>query len=174
MFHANILVQNTLSNSKEFIIGLITDFFKKNNIAQKYLDRLVEQKYFDYYVFDGYQTKIKIEDIDKIMTIINQHTHEAIGYRFIIINNITNCTIQALNKLLKIIEEPHAHTYYFFTTSNLERVLYTIRSRCFTYFLKPVSNFNRMQELTNKQQMFVCKYINDCNQIIDIDNFNNN
>ncbi len=47
-----------------------------------------------------------------------------------IINSVDNSTEEAQNKLLKSLEEPNECVYYILTTSNLEKVLPTIRSRC--------------------------------------------
>ena len=43
------------------------------------------------------------------------------------------------NRLLKLIEEPPAETYFIFITSHREQVLTTIRSRCMQVFFPPVA-----------------------------------
>ncbi len=50
--------------------------------------------------------------------------------KIFIISNFELATEAAQNKLLKTLEEPNAAVYYILTTSNIEKVLPTIRSRC--------------------------------------------
>lgn len=47
-----------------------------------------------------------------------------------IINLVENMNVQAINSLLKFLEEPPANTYAFLTTENETKVLPTILSRC--------------------------------------------
>ncbi|MBQ8909300.1 MAG: AAA family ATPase [Clostridia bacterium] len=50
--------------------------------------------------------------------------------KIIIIKNIDNAMEQAQNKLLKTLEEPNKNMYFIVTTTSLNQVLPTIRSRC--------------------------------------------
>ncbi|MBE7074119.1 MAG: AAA family ATPase [Clostridiales bacterium] len=50
--------------------------------------------------------------------------------KVIIIRNIDNAMEQAQNKLLKTLEEPANNVYFILTTTLIEQVLPTIRSRC--------------------------------------------
>ena len=56
-----------------------------------------------------------------------------------IIRNIDNGMEQAQNKLLKTLEEPANNVYFILTTSNINQVLPTIRSRCSKIELKKLS-----------------------------------
>ncbi|MGV2393607.1 UNVERIFIED_CONTAM: hypothetical protein O8I53_12075 [Campylobacter lari] len=49
--------------------------------------------------------------------------------KIIILRNIQQASIQTLNSLLKNIEEPSADTVFILTTSNINKVLDTIKSR---------------------------------------------
>ena len=51
--------------------------------------------------------------------------------KIFIIDNFDRSTLEAQNKLLKVLEEPNKNMYYLLSTSNLEAVLPTIKSRCF-------------------------------------------
>ncbi len=51
--------------------------------------------------------------------------------KIIIINGMQDATEQSQNKLLKTLEEPVDNVFFILTTSSLERVLPTVRSRCF-------------------------------------------
>ena len=59
--------------------------------------------------------------------------------KIFIIKDFDKSTDEAQNKLLKIFEEPKENVYYFLSTTNLEKVLPTIRSRCFKIQLNPLS-----------------------------------
>lgn len=59
--------------------------------------------------------------------------------KIFIISSIDNSTEEAQNKLLKSLEEPNECVYYILTTSNIEKVLPTIRSRCNKIELPAVS-----------------------------------
>ena len=48
-----------------------------------------------------------------------------------VIKDFDKSTAEAQNKLLKIFEEPNENVYYLLSTTNREKVLPTIRSRCF-------------------------------------------
>lgn len=58
--------------------------------------------------------------------------------KIFIISDIDLSTEEAQNKLLKSLEEPNGGVYYILTTSNIEKVLPTIRSRCNKIEIKPV------------------------------------
>lgn len=59
--------------------------------------------------------------------------------KIFIISNFDNSTQEAQNKLLKSLEEPNDNIYYILTTSNIEKVLPTIRSRCNKIYLSQIS-----------------------------------
>ncbi|MCX8029217.1 MAG: hypothetical protein N2712_04390 [Brevinematales bacterium] len=59
------------------------------------------------------------------------------GYKFIVISEFDNATIDCQNAMLKILEEPPKGTFFVLTTSHYEKILPTIKSRTFTVsFLK--------------------------------------
>lgn len=52
------------------------------------------------------------------------------NYKIFLINNIDVSTVQAQNKMLKIIEEPPQNVIFILTATSEDKVLQTIRSRC--------------------------------------------
>jgi len=52
------------------------------------------------------------------------------GNRLIVIKEIEKATLEASNALLKILEEPPSTTYIVLTTSNTNKIIPTILSRC--------------------------------------------
>ncbi len=51
--------------------------------------------------------------------------------KIFIIKDFDKSTEEAQNKLLKVFEEPMENVYYILSTTNIEKILPTIRSRCF-------------------------------------------
>ncbi len=80
---------------------------------------------------------IKIEQIRQIQDVLQRY---ALGSKqFIVIENADEMTLQACNALLKSLEEPKKDCYFILTTSNSQRLLITIRSRCFKLVFKSLS-----------------------------------
>jgi len=59
-------------------------------------------------------------------------------YKIIIIDEVHMLTAEAFNALLKTLEEPPAHVYFMFATTELHKIPITILSRCQRYELKRV------------------------------------
>ena len=59
-------------------------------------------------------------------------------YKIYIIKDAEKMTEEAQNALLKTIEEPPEYGIVIFITSDIEKLLQTIRSRCIVYTTKPV------------------------------------
>ncbi|WP_417914491.1 DNA polymerase III subunit gamma/tau [Candidatus Electronema sp. JM] len=61
-------------------------------------------------------------------------------FKIIIIDEVHMLTTEAFNALLKTLEEPPAHVYFMFATTELHKVPVTILSRCQRYELKRVAS----------------------------------
>ncbi|GAB4335001.1 MAG: DNA polymerase III subunit gamma/tau [Desulfobulbaceae bacterium] len=78
-------------------------------------------------------------------------------FKVIIIDEVHMLTTEAFNALLKTLEEPPAHVYFMFATTELHRVPVTILSRCQRYELKRVpagelaDHFSRIAEAEGVQ-----------------------
>lgn len=59
-------------------------------------------------------------------------------YKIIIIDEVHMLTTEAFNALLKTLEEPPAHVFFMFATTELHKIPVTILSRCQRYELKRV------------------------------------
>ena len=57
-------------------------------------------------------------------------------YKIYIIDEVHQITNEAFNALLKTLEEPPPHVIFILATTEAERVLPTIRSRCQQYTFK--------------------------------------
>lgn len=60
-------------------------------------------------------------------------------YKVIIIDEVHMLTSEAFNALLKTLEEPPAHVYFMFATTEIHKIPITILSRCQQYELKRIS-----------------------------------
>ena len=92
--------------------------------------RVDDGNYPDFFVFDGSKTTIKKDDVDTIETAFEKKAFENKGIRVYILHLIENMTVQAINSILKFLEEPGSKVYAFLTTNNENSILPTIISRC--------------------------------------------
>lgn len=83
---------------------------------------------------EGAQNIIKVEKIRRINDNVNFSSMDG-EKRVIIIENCENFNLNSANALLKNLEEPKDDITYILTTSNAEKILATIRSRCGVYTL---------------------------------------
>ncbi|TKB07158.1 DNA polymerase III subunit gamma/tau [Desulforhopalus sp. IMCC35007] len=60
-------------------------------------------------------------------------------YKVIIIDEVHMLTTEAFNALLKTLEEPPAHVYFMFATTEIHKIPITILSRCQQYELQRIS-----------------------------------
>jgi DNA polymerase-3 subunit delta' len=91
--------------------------------------------YFDFIKIDGNKETIKKEQIQDVISRYSKSSTESRGIKFYVIYGIENSTTQAINSLLKFLEEPTNNTYAILTTRSDNFVLPTIKSRCQIYKL---------------------------------------
>jgi len=75
-------------------------------------------------------------------------------YRIIIIDEVHMLTTEAFNALLKTLEEPPAHVYFMFATTEIHKIPVTILSRCQQYELKRISAgelYDHFQKLASSE-----------------------
>ena len=87
----------------------------------------------------GYQKPLVVEDSAQIVAdsfVVPLEFEE----KYFVIKEIQNATLPAQNKLLKVIEEPQKFDRFIFTTTNLDAVLPTIKSRCQIVNLPKLTN----------------------------------
>ena len=127
--HAFLLVGNNTEKPLNFLaMSLICDetlACMKCNDCRKVL----ENKYGDILKFNGKDISIKKGDIELIQNTFKKSSLEG-KVKIYIIENIEYSTKEAMNTLLKMLEEPEEGIYALFTAQNINRVLPTILSRC--------------------------------------------
>ena len=108
--------------------------------------RIDSNNYPDVIILDGSKATIKKEDIINIETRFEKTALESKNIMIYIINLVENMTIEAVNSMLKFLEEPDSPVYAFLTTNNENNVLPTILSRCQILHLKTVDRNNVIEE----------------------------
>jgi DNA polymerase-3 subunit delta' len=86
--------------------------------------------YTDLLLLDGEEATIKKDDVQEVVDNFARTPLESKGVMIYIINMVENMTVEAVNSLLKFLEEPTKNTYAILTTRNEARILPTIVSRC--------------------------------------------
>ncbi|CUR53285.1 DNA polymerase III subunit gamma/tau [Buchnera aphidicola] len=97
----------------------------------------IEQgKFLDFIELDA-ASRTKIEDIKIVLESI--HYTPIIGrFKIYLIDEIHMLSKHSFNALLKTLEEPPKHVKFILATTELEKLPYTIRSRCLQLHLQPI------------------------------------
>lgn len=77
---------------------------------------------------------ISIEQIRKLIEKVYEHAQQG-GVKVIWIKKAALLSEGAANALLKTVEEPPSNTYFILSDEQPNRIIATIRSRCFAYYL---------------------------------------
>jgi DNA polymerase-3 subunit delta' len=93
--------------------------------------RVDEESYVDLIVLDGMTKSIKKEEVLNLQAEMSKTALETKGKKFYILNGADNASTEALNSLLKFLEEPSGFdTTAILITERMDRMLETIVSRC--------------------------------------------
>ena len=114
--------------------------------------RVDSDNYPDIIKLDGSKATIKKEDVLNIESRFEKTAFEIKGVMIYIINLVENMTLEAVNSVLKFLEEPESEIYAFLTTNNVNNVLPTIVSRCQTL---PLKSLPRDQVIKDAEALFV-------------------
>lgn len=154
-FYSNIFsdVEKKLSELQEPYVKLIMplprvknesgddgslDKLSKDQIdnIQSEISKLIRNPYHKLEIEDANTIKISsIRDIRKFINI----QYESAPLRFIIIVQAELMNDQSQNALLKSLEEPPEGMFFFLITSDIDRLLPTIQSRCWILNFEPLS-----------------------------------
>ena len=110
--------------------------------------RIGEHNYGDFIYYNGQDETIKKTQIEYIQDQFSKSALEGKA-KIYLMENIENSTNEAMNSLLKMLEEPTEGIFAIFTCQNLNRVLPTIQSRCQVIQLLPSSQKMLKEELKN-------------------------
>lgn len=96
--------------------------------------------------------------VDDIREIIEQVPYSPIvgKYKIYIIDEVHMLSSSAFNALLKTLEEPPAHVVFILATTDPQKIIPTVLSRCQRYNFSKISNLNmekKMVEILNKEHL---------------------
>jgi DNA polymerase-3 subunit delta' len=86
----------------------------------------------------AFKTVVTVDEIRKVSRFLSMTSHDG-SYRFVIVDPADDMNTNAANALLKNLEEPPSRTVFILITHSIGRLLPTIRSRCQTILLQPLS-----------------------------------
>lgn len=110
--------------------------------------RIDDNNYPDFIVLDGSKSIIKKDEVGNIETQFEKTAFESKGIMIYIIHLVENMRVEAVNSILKFLEEPNSEIYAFLTTNNENSVLPTIISRCQLLRLKLVDRKEVIEDAT--------------------------
>ncbi len=137
--------------------------------------RIDDDNYPDFIVLDGSAKTIKKEEVGNIEEQFEKTAFESKGIMIYIIHLVENMGVEAINSILKFLEEPGSEIYAFLTTNNENNVLPTIISRCQLLRLKLVNRQEVIDDAVNltvpqEDAELLSYFYNDGELIFDIVN----
>ena len=100
--------------------------------------RVDDNNYPDCIILDGEEKLISKDAVDNISHQFEKTPLETKGIMVYVLNGIEYMREEAINSILKFLEEPQEGVYAFLTTNNENAILPTIVSRCQTLHLKSI------------------------------------
>ena len=138
--------------------------------------KVKNHQYADIIEINGNNETIKKGHIENIQSTFKKSSLEG-KCKIYIIERIENSTKEAMNSLLKILEEPIEGIFAIFTTQNINRVLPTIISRCQVIEIKTDNKTILKNELIDEgfeieKANILSVLMNDKNKILELDENN--
>ena len=116
--------------------------------------RVLRHEYADMIYLDGTTTSIKKDDIVKLQKAFQKTVLEKDGKKIYIIDQAENATVEALNSLLKFLEEPTSDMIAILLVDQLDRLLPTIVSRCQIIPFKAMNRTQCFEMVKNEVDIF--------------------
>ena len=137
--------------------------------------RIESDNYPDVITLDGSKATIKKEDVLNIESRFEKTAFETKGIMIYIVHLVENMTLEAVNSILKFLEEPEGEVYAFLTTNNVNNVLPTIISRCQTLNLKSIDRKEIIKDAIDlsieaEDAELLSYFYNDAELIYDLSN----
>lgn len=141
--------------------------------------RIDQHNYGDFIFADGKEEKIKKSIVEYIQEQFSKSSLEG-NSKIYLLENIENSTNEAMNSILKILEEPIPEVYAIFTCQNINRVLPTIQSRCQVIQLLPNSKKLLIEQLQKESLSRddvsilseLCNSLDECHQLAESELYN--
>lgn len=129
--------------------------------------------YADFKLLNGQEKNIKVSDIESLQSFFQNTSTERNGKMIYIIHLLENSNKEALNALLKFLEEPKQNVYAFITTQNEEKLLPTILSRLQHLKLLPIKHNDlikqaQLQGISEDDSELLCEFCGNINTLIKV------
>lgn len=169
----NIYTSNELIKKITCLDNDKLEFCGEKNICKNCL-KIKTNTYFDLKIYDFKKTEIMNKNVTlNLIADFSKTSFELNNKKIYLINQIQFISIVAANSLLKILENLPNNTYIIFTTTSINDIIPTIKSRC-----QLINAFNNKKndDNYNDQQALLIKIfanqrvINDNNTIIKLKN----
>lgn len=98
----------------------------------RYCQRIEHRTFNGFRIIGEEEGTIKKEEVEDLISSFSKTSLEEKSDCVYIINGVENMTVEAVNSLLKFLEEPPSYVHAILTTENIAKVLPTIISRCET------------------------------------------
>ncbi len=98
------------------------------------------------------QGMIYAQESEEIIRKLNLKIYEA-KYKIIIVFLPEKMNLECANKLLKMIEEPPAHTIFLLVSEDLDKVIPTIKSRCQPIYIRPIEQSEMIGAIQNNYNL---------------------
>jgi DNA polymerase III subunit delta' len=139
------LVNLILSNDEVYSYDLANYKINSDNKSFK----LIQNKSNPNFIIVDINEEKKNIDIGQIRNLISTLNKSSFNNkpRFVLIDNIEQLNINAVNALLKILEEPN-NNIYFILINNNKKIIPTLKSRCLDFKIHLTAN--KSAQITNK------------------------
>lgn len=135
----------------EMLRAALNDIDRRRGIkdAQRRVEGLM---YFDFQLIEPITRYILVEQIRQLRQVAFSRPFE-LSHRILIINEAQTIHWQAIDLLLKVLEEPPETTTFVLVCSNSRELRPTIRSRCLRVQFTPVEGATIVQLLAEEKQL---------------------
>lgn len=146
--HFAVPVNSTkkITADKKPVTDLFLDDWRRAISENPYI---TEQEWYDLIGIENKQGIIGVNEAAQILKKLSFRSFEG-GDKYVIIWLPERMNQEAANKLLKLIEEPPAGTYFFMISHSPERIIPTIVSRCQIISLMPIEREMLAQRLAEE------------------------
>ena len=138
--HAYLIYDIKECTKRDIILDIVKNYL---NISNQVYSNLLDHP--DIIVFNP-ETSIKIQDIHTIQNRI-KYGPTNFTKSFVIIENCHLFSTQAANAFLKTLEEPIENIVFFLTTSNIQQVISTIKSRCICIYSTSNNSVDNLESI---------------------------
>ncbi|WP_027123733.1 hypothetical protein [Mycoplasmoides pirum] len=158
--HALLIITKQGSYLKPILINYSKKIVCLNKTNDNFCDqcsnceKINNEQYFDFNVIDNSNKTISKESILHLQNNFIYKGLEEGNKKIYLIKEIEKASKEAINSLLKFLEEPPSNTYAILTTKNEELVPPTILSRCQRFLLLPEKKFD-WKEISEEKKLSI-------------------